>query len=262
MHRAWRSSCRPSLPTNGEEGRIKRQLLSLRFYLNRVIADTVNQWMSANGPATNYATLLEWIQELRGSEPALLVTFNYDSMVDQARRITFGDGYGEPNLYVVGDVPLIRPHGYIGWSHLVGHASASANQLISDAGTYEFREFIGSWGSQNQYAEVPAIAIPTRGKAEFECPQSHIDYLTELLPRVTEILTIGWRAQEEAFLSVCKGKLPEQVRGLVVSRNPAEAKEVTRQLSLDLRTAELEASPAEGFSDFIGRGIGQLRAVR
>jgi hypothetical protein len=78
---------------------------------------------------------------------------------------------------------------------------------------------------------------------------------------VTRILTVGWRGQEETFLSLAKESgLRDQLRGLIVSRGAPDALAVARHLGTKFNSAELKASDARGFSDFIRRGIEQIAA--
>lgn len=53
-------------------------------------------------------------------------------------------------------------------------------------------------------ALYPALSIPVEKKDEFSCPAEHVTALEGLLPRVTKMITIGWRATEADFLSRLK----------------------------------------------------------
>jgi hypothetical protein len=121
---------------------LTRQLLALRFYLHEVVQNTVNQWMSESGPVTNYATLLAWMQRLGRDESLLLITFNYDSMLDQARDVVFGTKYNKLSTYLEEPAPLVRPHGYIGWRRLVEYPPAEPSVLIDEAGHYDLTSYI------------------------------------------------------------------------------------------------------------------------
>jgi len=43
----------------------------------------------------------------------------------------------------------------------------------------------------------PALSIPVEKNDEFSCPTEHVKALEGLLPRVTKMITIGWRATED-----------------------------------------------------------------
>ncbi|MBI2878931.1 MAG: hypothetical protein HYY19_04325 [Candidatus Rokubacteria bacterium] len=96
----------------------------------------------------------------------------------------------------------------------------------------------------------PAIAVPMKEKARFECPPAHLEKLKAVLPRVDRILVIGWRAQERHFLDMLRESLTGRVRGMIVSgRRRSDAEEVSDRLS--------ECAPGDyaiskgGFSDFV-----------
>jgi hypothetical protein len=239
---------------HGETDRVRRQLMALRFYVRDVIQRGVGDWMNENGPANNYAALLEQMARLRPpDERLLLVTFNYDLMLDQARNVVFDSPTGLLDDYIAGHAPLIRPHGSVGWSRLARYQSVPSHQLIEAAGTYELSDQIVPVGSQNDMSEVPAIAIPTRGKVAFECPPEHIETLEQMLPEVTRVISIGWQGQEEEFLKRCKQHLSAEVRGLVVSGERAHAKRVALHLHAELG-GSWSSSPLEGFSAFVAAG--------
>jgi hypothetical protein len=54
---------------------------------------------------------------------------------------------------------------------------------------------------------LPALALPVDKKDEFSCPQAHVAALAELIPTVTKIVTIGWRATEDKFLNMLRSSL-------------------------------------------------------
>jgi hypothetical protein len=63
----------------------------------------------------------------------------------------------------------------------------------------------------------PAIAIPVESKRNFECPPSQLEELVALLPQVSKILVIGWRATEAHFLALLKENLRRGVQMWIVA---------------------------------------------
>jgi hypothetical protein len=72
----------------------------------------------------------------------------------------------------------------------------------------------------------PAIALPISGKAEFECPESHLLALVDSLPHVSRVLAIGWRGAEDHFLKVLAGNLNPSVRWFIVGRDSSDAQDI------------------------------------
>jgi len=166
--------------------------------------------------------------------------------------------------YLSGRSILIRPHGSVDWAHVANRSRAEPSVLIAEADSYSLKPgWIRPWkGAQRPDAEVPAIAIPTRGKLDFECPPEHITVLTRLLPEVTHVVTISWRAQEEAFLDLCREHMRPPVRVMVVSANGGEADAVAKHLDLELSPLfpTAQGSRVEGFSNLILAGWRELEA--
>jgi hypothetical protein len=71
----------------------------------------------------------------------------------------------------------------------------------------------------------PAIAIPVSEKSTFECPRSHLGELERLIPKVTKILTIGWRGAEKHFLDMLSKGLANSrgVKIVTVAGTPSDA---------------------------------------
>jgi hypothetical protein len=63
------------------------------------------------------------------------------------------------------------------------------------------------------------FAIPVESKTDFECPPDHLTALSDLLPKVRNILTIGWRATEKHFLTLLRERLSGVVTVLACSGN-------------------------------------------
>ena len=66
----------------------------------------------------------------------------------------------------------------------------------------------------NQAATLlfPAITIPAERKTKFSCPNTHIEVLKKILPKVTKLLIIGWRGAEKHFLDMA-GPIFDQTYG-------------------------------------------------
>jgi hypothetical protein len=249
--------------TYGDRQRTQRQLMALRFYLKWVIHATFDAWVLENGPANNYATLLNWLDRIRDPNHRLvLVTFNYDPMLDEARERELEDSQDAMDDYIEGSSLLFRPHGYEGWSRLARIARGTSDEtLIRTAGTYELTNDIVPAGSEGGLAEIPAIAIPTRGKVDFECPEVHRKAFEDALENVTHILTIGWRAREEAFLGLCRGRMRGDIRGMVVSGTPPGAETIADHLRTELGSTTIVASEVHGFSGLIAQGLSPMQEL-
>jgi hypothetical protein len=97
----------------------------------------------------------------------------------------------------------------------------------------------------------PAIAIPVEKKNTFECPQDILDQLVALLPKVSKILVIGWRATEAHFLALLKTNLRRGAELHIVAGPDAEDIKVRICRELLNNPPHSPSVDARGFTDFI-----------
>lgn len=246
----------------------RRQLAAVRFYLHQAIAGSENGWRGVAKGITNYKRLLDQIERSHPKEQVCLVTFNYDTLLEDALRqfdlpITSIDDYTKKHpLYRV-----FKLHGSTNWAREVettAHIEMGPNIDSIFAQLIEHLEKIRITDtdvfSRNDPAGLvrrkptfPAIAIPVERKHKFECPQHMLDELTVLLPQITKVLVIGWRATEAHFLDLLKEHL-QWGRGLnvyIVSANETESQKTKAQIEKALPTLRFSPETAVGFTEFM-----------
>jgi hypothetical protein len=208
-------------------------LASLRYYIREAI-DVVSQTWLSQRPVTqlNYYTLLDQIDSVRGDSRVLMVSFNYDTLVE-ASLAKFGSPIEHMHEYAEGlEWSLFKVHGSVDWSRQVTLAQTVrirqgdlTNGVIDEAALIrnaenwqegdEFIRAVTRFTGGNYY--VPAIAVPVQTKSSFQCPEGHLDVLRRALPTVTHILTIGWRAQEQHFMRLLVDHLVQPISLFSVS---------------------------------------------
>lgn len=268
------------LQNEAEGGHKQRpyQLTALRFYLQRMIYFVESDWSRLGRQITNYKTLLDDILGWRPDELTLLVTFNYDLMLEKALR-TFGIAINEIGDYIKHErFKLIKLHGSVDWARQMtaplidagtGDRDHIARQIIEQSppitGLGYYHRVGGpppcsvinytQGGNPAIAAGFPAIAIPVETKKNFDCPNEHLDTFTKLLPKVTKILVIGWRGMEAHFRTLLE-HLSGNVQVMVVS--PTEADQTIANLQKVSRLALAEFKPVhEGFTEFIINRAGE-----
>jgi hypothetical protein len=256
-----------------------QQLAAIRYYLHFALWQCQRQWFERHKGITNYATLLDEIERWRFefSEQVCFVTFNYDTMLEDAMsqvlRISIGDldGYVLDAHYV-----LIKLHGSVNWGREVdGLAGPTGpDHFIPMGGIVNQQRLIDESPKlriTNRYRLVtnypmlregdrlvfPALAIPVEKKDEFSCPSTHVQALKERLPKVTKILTIGWRATEAEFLGLLQSKLEGKADLMVVSGDKAGAAETSGNLSRSAVQVHPHTFVENGFTNLILE-LGQL----
>jgi hypothetical protein len=242
------------------------QLAAIRQYLRAAIMEAENHWRQVTQGVTNYVTLLDDMQRTRrGSELVPVVTFNYDTMVEEAIRVFTGrPAIRKLDEYMASPFPLFKVHGSVDWGRCIdapsismeGNDWAVAQRVMENAPSlkltdeFEIMTQVPMARSAQGRALFPALAIPVEAKAHFECPQAHLTELEKLLPEVDKLLVIGWRGRERPFLDLLTRHVRRKVNVMAVGGNPQAANETLKELSGAGLEGTLAPAP-KGFSDFI-----------
>jgi hypothetical protein len=248
---------------------IPRQLAAVKFYLRDIIQTCDRNWKRLLGAASNYSGFLDEIESWRQSttdvEEIFLVTFNYDTLLEDAltRSLRIEKQFKNVSDYVLGPYKVIKPHGSINWAHEVSrpqgldhvtsNVDAVNNAIIRNISNLERIKAIANeirLFSEYSTTEwfLPALSIPVEQKADYECPPNHMQTLVDFLPRVEGIITIGWRAMEDSFVKLLVKTLRPGVKTYVISRNQESANSITDHLRKKGLPGKIVASPSEGFS--------------
>jgi hypothetical protein len=196
----------------------RRQLSAMRHYLLDVV-DTCQHgaaghtgWWKRTAGITAYTDLVEQVRQLTvdSGVESTFVTFNYDTLLDEAAR---GSGLISPRCfdsYIDGPVRIFRPHGSADWRYLLDAVDGDPLRVKNPPSTEELKEAQIVWPDHTSPSQesvlYPAIAIPVDNKTglDFTCPPGHLDALAALLPSTTAILSIGWRASEPHFADLLR----------------------------------------------------------
>jgi hypothetical protein len=236
------------------------QLAAVRYYLHTALWRCVDRWRTQwHHGITNYVTFLDQIERWRfeRSEHVCLVTFNYDTMIEDAIRQVLHFPISDINGYISHkDYSLIKLHGSVNWGREVPGKAVPLNSnafspLRNPVNHQTLIDEVASLRITDQYHLVrqcpmlreeagflfPALSIPVENKDVFECPGTHVDRLERLLPKVTKIVTIGWRATEAEFLSMLHRRSPKQIDLMIVSGDAGGVEETNRNLSRPMLAA-------------------------
>jgi hypothetical protein len=216
----------------------KRATLAIRLFMQHMLTECQTQWSSTvTANVTNYGALLAEIA-VAGIKQVCFVSFNYDTLFEQALP-TIGVPIDSLESYVTHPAYIVvKPHGSLNWAHEVstksnfGDAKDVARWLIANAPELDpspefkfFRSPLFALGPGSAIGLWPAMALPIARKAAFECPDEHMSALDACVPKVSKLLTIGWRGAEQHFLERFAGKIPP-VSALVVGRDRNDAEQI------------------------------------
>jgi hypothetical protein len=242
-------------------------LLMLRFYLRWAIVKTTEQWLLYGGGGNHHALVYRLDAHRRETrEEIAIVTFNYDRFVERALADVVGLGYlvDEDDFtnftkYVDGrkGYRLFKLHGSIDWARaqeldawdgnpegLIGHP-----EMISALESAPLRTLV--FNAELPLGCIPALAVPTLRKLQYECPPEHQAVLERILPEVTRVVTIGWSGGEQTFLDSLLEKAPLRA-GTVVSGTSSSARDIADRINEGRSQPLFVASSADGFSQFLG----------
>lgn len=244
-------------------------MAAVRYYLQYVLWQCGAAWRNVAKGVTNYGTLLDEIQRLnKKNEPVCLVTFNYDTLLDDALS-----NLGLP-IQALSDYTKKHPfyrvfkvHGSVNWARIVENKIQSQNPTHAWSVTHEWIQRAAELRITDNYIlsptyptaviggrpAFPAIAIPVEREKNFECPPTMIEELKELLPRTSKVLVIGWRATEQHFLDLLKTHLRRGVHLHVVARDLIDAEDARVRICRALTNNPPAHSSVsdEGFTSFI-----------
>ena len=221
------------------------QLAAVRYYLQTMIWRCQNLWTHqvTNG-VTNYDSLLDQIAKRPISRnKVLLVTFNYDTLLDDALSAR-GLRLQSLSDYVSSDFRLVKLHGSIDWVHEIidfkftvpSPAKHLIHQIIKEAASLRIKSDSFQMVSPDPFQRpaekplYPALSIPVENKSGYECPAEHLKALEDSLPQVNKVLVIGWRAGENRFLEMLGKGIAKEAEFMIVSSNRESATEVASKI--------------------------------
>jgi hypothetical protein len=201
---------------------VHRELAAIQYYLHFALWACQDRWRPWHVGITNFATLLREIERWRfeTNEQVCFVTFNYDTMLEEAMSQVLRLEVRDMASYVRDNYSLFKLHGSINWGRVVEGIVQDRSKPIDDlyqrvidtaipgseffTNTYSLCNLQMQSTLDSHKVLYPALSIPVEKKDEFSCPPDHITALEGLLPRVTKVITIGWRATEAEFLTRLK----------------------------------------------------------
>ncbi len=129
--------------SDAQDGRSQQELVAVRFYLQWTLWRCSEEWWKVAHGVTNYSELIRRLRQWHTNhprEPICLVTFNYDTLLEQALQHVLGLELANLSSYIVGDVKLFKLHGSVNWGHPLGWPADSftswtmaAHHLIGQA---------------------------------------------------------------------------------------------------------------------------------
>jgi hypothetical protein len=239
-----------------------RQLMAVRYYIQTVLATVERGWKSASHGVTNYKTLLDDISQWRQvNETVCLITFNYDTILDDAVA-GLGQSIDSLDDYIFGRscFKLFKVHGSINWVRFLEtpwrlpqdlSPWSVAQDNINRAPELRLTKTFAKTSSQltgviNNLSTIPAIAVPLERKSAFESPDSHLLELERVLPETDRLLVIGWRAMERHFLDLLTKHVKNADSGLIVAKDESEGRDILARIGPALPGVPIKWAVSKG----------------
>jgi hypothetical protein len=253
-----------------------KELTALRCYLQRAIRRCEMVWMGITRGITNQLTLLREIERIySGSRPTCLVTFNYDTLLETALEL-LGQEHKIQSMQAYAShgrlFRLFKLHGSVNWGlefdgdlppslglaspDFIGRFVVEDSPKLGDPELYVLSDALTLLSSDRRPV-FPAVAIPVEEKNDFQCPKPALDALKQLMPDVSKVITIGWRASEAHFLSLLDTHLKPGVPVFVVAATLQEAEDLRNRIVGATRSARpvCRAENVRGFTKFMQSGV-------
>jgi hypothetical protein len=241
-------------------------LTAVRYYLRELLDRCGHAVLKQSYGATNYVALLDEIERWRHTPQGrgttiVLVTFNYDRLLEAALAIVPGFNIGTFRDYVSrDDYKLFKLHGSVDWTHPASFNGTVVNdphqiiELSSKTGFSVTDEFC--LRDSRPDSVYPALAIPVEIKDQYECPGDHLEQLRSLLPAVSRVLVVGWRATEQHFTSEWSSLVPSDLErlGVVAEDDRAVGMTATNLERAGIRLSNLYPA-GECFSGLMGDSL-------
>ena len=202
---------------------IDKQIIAFRYYLSDLFVKISDNYFRT---INNYNTLIQCIK-LTGRK-AFIVNFNYDLIFE---RTLFGTFPKNIDDYISGDIKVCKIHGACDWFYgrkinasqkkssydyaLVGAQNILENETkkydinIQKVDLAKNANFVYD-GSFSGTMQIPAIALPLKGKQSFICPDDQIKILETTLNIVDRIIIIGWSAGDMYLVDKLRNSLGER----------------------------------------------------
>ena len=231
----------------------QKQLVSIRFYLQWIIRRCQSLWNDAIKSQTTYRALLGQIDRQLKGEPACFVTFNYDTLLEEAFT-SLEIKFESLDDYISSTYKVIKLHGSTNWARELSspmqvtmgdHVQFANNMLMSadkletsnnyhliptDYENQSITSFMKIPGKPDRQAVLPAIAIPLEKKHSYECPTEHVHVLEGCIPKTDKLLMVGWKGAEENFVNLLAKGLKKNIPKMIVSRTPDSAEKIRSSL--------------------------------
>ncbi|OIR07558.1 hypothetical protein GALL_102190 [mine drainage metagenome] len=208
------------------------ELIDVQFYLHFLFKkiSTSNIDFRKNNYIAFFRTLRDFLISKGSNEKALVVSFNYDTILEKSIEKMLNYNFDHLDNYVdysYRNILLFKPHGSWNWGRYFDQYKLqeitrvnerikmdALNKIIYNKGVSlaslhtalnNDTQVISSFDWDKYY--FPQLLIPYKSKDSYMMPERHTEILTTFLPHVDRIIIIGWKGSEEKFKTLLKNTI-------------------------------------------------------
>ena len=237
------------------------KIVDVQFYLHALFEKvSSNIDIGRNNYVSFFQTLNDYLIQLGDNQKALIVSFNYDTILEQSLARALYSPFNSLDDYI--DVNnrrmlVFKPHGSWNWVkffkpefidslNLEKNRSYIMNKLAFERKitlatiqrNLEDEPLILPSAYSKYY--FPHLLIPYKKKDEFVMPKTHSILLEQLIRQVNKIIVIGWKGTEEKFKNLLKRTLSNKKVSVIYAT--LKDKSIENELK--------EVLPSASFSEF------------
>lgn len=206
---------------NNRADELLTNLINVQYFMSHLFYEiSIQNRFIGN---SNYDILVQHAYEysVTKKEDVAFVNFNYDLFMEDSLCKTYSNKetpyFTEIDEYIKNPIKLFKMHGSCNWFKPIKIDASGefnmdiANHLYEKKHTYatinKLKEskhvILTNPTYRNNPSEkcsyFPEILVPFKDKDEFVLPDSHLEKLKQILPKVTDIMIIGWKGSEDMF---------------------------------------------------------------
>jgi hypothetical protein len=263
------SYIRSKLRSQGTSFELEKSFVALLFYLSDLLGNVTRGYFRLNN---NYSTLHHWIKQT--GNKAIFVNFNYDLLLEKTLGKSNATNVDE---YIEGTLPIIKIHGACNWYYkrkmalfdekpsydvyvnapdpIFRPEDFSSSQLIILNDRNPKNILSTMYGHRQGYGFHPALALPIVEKANFVCPDGHVDLLKAELNKIDRILIVGWRATDNFLKELLLSELKK--RKIKIAYIGSTDLDKTLESLPEEFQENIVIASAKGFTDFMSSDEGE-----
>ncbi len=236
------------------------KLINTQYYFQRLFMEISDNYSLLGNSNYDVITNFAYKYSKKINEDVLFVSFNYDLLLDYAIERILNIKFKDINDYIKHPIKYIKPHGSCNW--FINFKRLMGSGAVYNMGGTNKNAFMNSlyikkvsnktieWNLENKIVlrknfyensdiGLPQLLIPLKKKDDFIMPSEHLSVLEENLPKVDDILIVGWKGTEAKFVGLLNKHLGN--KSIKITTVNHEDKTIEQEMKKAIPRAVIEA---------------------